>query len=129
MAGEKIEEKPAVGASGDRNIFGALSYIISVLVPLFILFTDKKRDKFLAFHAWQSLLITVIMLVIWFGLGAVTLVASFVTMGIGGLLGCLFLPLSLVLIVVVLLAAWKAYKGEMYKLPIIGDFAEKQANK
>jgi len=124
------EEKSATaGGSSDRNLFGALCYIIGILVPLFILFTEKKKDRFLAFHAWQSLLITVIAMIVWFGLGAVTLVLSVVTMGFGGIVACLFLPLALVLLVVVLLLAYKAYQGQTYKLPVIGDFAEKQAGK
>jgi uncharacterized membrane protein len=127
MAEEKPAPKSASG--GDDNIFGALCYIIAILVPLFVLFTDKKSNKLLAFHAWQSLLLTVVWIVLWFGLTAVTLVASVVTMGVGGLLGCLFIPLMLVMVIIVLLLAYKAYLGEKYKLPIIGNFAEKQAGK
>jgi uncharacterized membrane protein len=47
-------------------------------------------------------------------------------------LGVLFLLVDLVLFVVFfiawLLCILKASKGEYYKLPILGDFAEKQAN-
>ncbi len=115
------------GGSGDNKLIGVLCYIIGILVPLFVLFTEKKSDKFLAFHAWQSLLFTVVAMVLWFGLVAITIVASVVTMGVGGFLGCLFVPLGLVLVVVDLYAAYKAYLGEMYKMPLIGDFAMKQA--
>jgi uncharacterized membrane protein len=115
------------GVSSDSKLFGALCYIIGILVPLFVLFTEKKNDKFLAFHAWQSLILTVIMFVLWGGLVAATIVLSVVTMGIGGLVGCLFVPLALVFLVAVLLVAYKAYLGEMYKLPLIGDFAMKRA--
>jgi len=121
--------KAAAPASspGDDNLIAAVGYIIAILVPLFVLFTDKKNNKFLLFHAWQSLIFSVLWIVIWVGLTFVTMIASVVTGGLGGFLGCLFLPLGLVVLVAVLFTAWKAYQGEKYKLPIIGDFAEKQA--
>ncbi len=128
MAGEKNEEKaaPKSGGSNEDGIIAALCYIISVLVPLFVLFTEKKSNKFLAFHAWQSLLLSVVFIVIWVGLGIVTLIASVVTMGVGGVLGCLYIPLAIIFLVAILLPAYKGYLGEKYKLPLIGDFAEKQ---
>jgi uncharacterized membrane protein len=130
MAGEKTEEKPAPkSGGGDDGLFGALCYIISVLVPLFVLFTDKKSNKFLAFHAWQSLILSVVLFVFFFGFMAVTMVLTIVTGGVAGILNCLLLPIWFVAILGVLVIAYKAYKGERYKIPVIGDFAEKQAGK
>jgi len=123
------EEKKGVAKSSDSNLFGALCYIIGVIVPLFVLFTEKKNDRFLAFHAWQSLALTVGMTVVWVGFMVVLTVLAVVSGGIAGILSCLMLPLMLVILLLVLYAAYKAYLGEKYKLPIIGDFAEKQANK
>ena len=116
---------PAQSGASDDGLFGALCYIIIVLVPLFVLFTEKKSNKFLAFHAWQSLIFSVLWIAVWIGLSVVTLVAGAVS-GVGALVGCLFLPLFAVIVIVGLFAAYKAYQGEKYKLPIIGDFAEKQ---
>lgn len=119
------EAKPAAGGSSDDSkLIGALCYIIGILVPLFVLLTDKKSDKFLVFHAWQSLLLSVVFIVLWGGLTAVTFVASFT--GIGALIACLFAPLGLVMLLAVLVLAYKAYQGEKYKIPVLGDFAEKQ---
>ena len=132
MAGEKVSsEKPAAkpASSGDDGLFGALCYIIGFIVPLFILFTEKKNNKFLVFHAWQSLILGVAAFVVFFGLGIVTMVLSVVTGGLASVLSCLYFPLMLVVFVAALFCAYKAYQGERYKLPMIGDFAEKQANK
>jgi uncharacterized membrane protein len=118
--------QPAPSKSDD-NLIAAVGYIITVLVPLFVLFTDKKNNKFLLFHAWQSLMLTVIWVVIWVGLTFVTMIASVATGGIGGFLGCLMLPIGLVALIMFVFCAWKAYQGERYKLPVIGDFADKQA--
>jgi uncharacterized membrane protein len=144
MAGKKADEKittpvekpkevpkeaPKPASSNDDGIFAALCYILGIIVPLFILFTEKKQNKFLAFHAWQSLIFSVIWFVVFF-IGAIGItVISFVTMGFGGILSCFFLPVALVVFCAMLFVAYKAYLGEKYKLPIIGDMAEKQAEK
>lgn len=133
------EEKPATtGESSDRNLIAALCYIpiffIGILAALYVILTEKKQDKFLAFHAWQSLILTgvciVVMPVIMITIAIVGMVLATVTMGLGGLLvPCVALPLSLAVLIAFLFLAYKAYLGEKYKLPVIGDFAEKQANK
>ena len=115
------------GVSSDSKLFGALSYIIAVLVPLFVLFTEKKNDKFLAFHAWQSLFLSVAWFAIFVVAEFVVFVIGIISGGLGFVLNCVVLLVALVAAVEVLFAAYKAYMGEMYRLPIIGDFAAKQA--
>jgi uncharacterized membrane protein len=121
------DEKSVGGVSSDSKLFGALCYIIGVLVPLFIIFTDKKNDKFALFHAYQSLFLTVILFVVMFGFMAVTMVLTIATGGIAGFLNCLLLPIWLVVLLAIFLVAYKAFMGEKYKLPIVGDMAEKYA--
>ncbi len=125
MAEEKTPAKPAAG-SGDDNLFGALAYIIAVLLPLFILFSDKKSNKFLVFHAWQSLLFSVAWVVIWIVFTVITVIGGIISGGLGFILSCVSLLLLLVMLVLALFLAYRAYKGERYKLPVIGDIAEKQ---
>ncbi len=125
---------PASGGSDDTKLIGALCYIIGIIVPLYVLLTEKKNDKFLAFHAWQSLLITVVWFVVYSIIMVGTLVLgfalAFVTAGFGTMIiPCVMLVVLLVLLVMIVFLAWKAYQGERYKLPVLGDFAEKQANK
>jgi uncharacterized membrane protein len=132
MAGKKEDapvESSAPKASGDDNLFGALCYIIGVLVPLFVLFTDKKSNKFLAFHAWQSLILSVVVFVVFFGVGIVVGVLSVISGGLGLVLSCVYPIMWLAVLCAMLFSAYKAYLGEKYKLPILGDFAEKQASK
>ncbi|MFA5411907.1 MAG: DUF4870 domain-containing protein [Candidatus Micrarchaeia archaeon] len=98
-----------------------LCYLISFWVPLFVLFTDKKNDKFVAFHAYQDLLLTAVTIVYSIVLSIVASVLTMVT-GIGGF--CV-MPLMFLPILVILFMMWKAWQGERYKLPVIGDMAEK----
>jgi uncharacterized membrane protein len=126
---KKVEKKTVVAApapasgSSDSNLFAALCYLISFWVPLFVLFTEKKNDKYVAFHAYQDLLLTAVVIVYSIILWVLMFILSVVT-GFGGI--CV-LPFLFVPIVLVLVMTWKAYQGERYKLPIIGDMAEKYA--
>ncbi len=136
MAGEKMEAPgPAPGVSDESKLFGALCYIIGIIVPLFVLFTEKKKDKFLAFHAWQSLIFAVALMVIFFGLAIILGILGFIpgvnviVIPLAGLLSCLTFPLMIVVAIYVLFMAYKAYMGEKYKIPTIGDMAEKRAMK
>ncbi len=86
----------------DENIAGALSYLFGWISGL-IFFLMEKENKFVRFHALQA--------IIW----------SFVAIPIA------LIPLLGLLIN---LGTWfflmyKAFKGEKYKLPVIGDFVEK----
>lgn len=125
MPEEKPKAAPASSGGSEDRLLAALCYIITILVPLFVIFTDKKSNKFLAFHAWQSLLLTVVMFVVFAGLSMVVMVLTMVT-GFGGI--CL-MPVYFVPLVVFLFIAWKAYQGEKYMLPTLGEYAEKQASK
>ena len=137
MAGKKADtpvaedkpvsvETPKAASGNEDNLFAAICYLVGVIVSLFVLFTEKKQNKFLAFHAWQSLILCIVAFVVLFGFGMVVTVLSVVTGGLGGILGCLMFPLWGVFILAFLFGAYKAYQGETYKMPIIGDFAAKQ---
>ncbi|MBN1170469.1 DUF4870 domain-containing protein [Candidatus Micrarchaeota archaeon] len=120
------EAAPSGSGSSENNLLGALAYIIAVLVPLFVIFTEKKNDKALLFHAYQSLILSIVSFVLVFGITFVSGFLALVTAGIGALVGCLTLPLMLGIGIVHLFAAYKAYQGEKYMLPVIGEIAQKQ---
>lgn len=97
----------------DKNIASALTYLLGWLTGLVFLLVEKN-DKEIRFHAFQSIiffgLLTVLMLIPVFGLVLSPILA------IVGLVGWIVLLV-------------KAYQGETFKLPVIGEFAEKQAKK
>jgi len=78
------------------------------------------------FHAFQSIGLTVV----WFALWIVITVLR-IALHVIPLIGVLFVFVDLAICVgmfiIWLIAVMKASKGEWYKLPFIGDFAEKQA--
>ena len=109
----KGEKKPQAISDLGENVRGALCYFLGFISGAFFLFTEKE-NKFVRFHAMQS--------TITFG---VLFLVSFVPV-LGWVLSVFLIPLSLLLW---LFLMYKAYQGEKFKLPVIGDLAEQQAEK
>lgn len=107
--------KTALGL--DENITGALCYVFGFITGIIFLVLEKE-NKFVRFHAIQSLVTSLSLYIISVIVGIIPI--------IGLMLSFLIAPLVLILW---LLLMYKAYKGERFKLPIVGDFAEKQIGK
>ncbi|MEK7143079.1 MAG: DUF4870 domain-containing protein [Patescibacteria group bacterium] len=113
MADEQSSSnQPASGAEGiDPKLAGLLCYIwIIGLVFLLI-----SKDKFVRFHAYQSLFLGITFAVL-------VIVSAFIP--IINFFTWLLWPLYIVLVVIMMV---KANSGEKYKLPLIGDWAEKNS--
>ncbi|MGQ9712339.1 MAG: DUF4870 domain-containing protein [Desulfotomaculales bacterium] len=114
---------PAATTSGlQKNVAGLLSYVLGWLTG--IIFFIIEKDPFVRFHAMQSILtfggLTGISIVLWvlFPLVLWRLWTVF------HLLNTLVWLASLVLWVLLMV---KAYQGERFKLPLVGDVAERYA--
>lgn len=104
------EEKKGTGLP--KNTAAALSYVLGWVTGIIFLLIEK--DPFVRFHAMQS--------IITFG---VLMLLSFVP-----LVGWILSPLvAIVGFVLWLVLIFKAYQGEEFKLPVIGEFAKKQLGK
>jgi uncharacterized membrane protein len=95
------------------NVAAALAYLFSFVGGLIVYLVYK--DKFARFHGLQSMLFSVFMYVVYYIIGILPGLYA-----IRGLVGLASLVVSILLII-------KAYKGEMYKLPVLGDVAEKHS--
>lgn len=100
------------GTGLPKNTAAALSYVLGWLSGIVFLLIEK--DPFVRFHAMQSTLT--------FGL---LTVLSFVPI-IGWALSPLLMIVGFVLWLVLI---FKAYQGEEFKLPMVGNFAQKQLKK
>lgn len=106
------------------NLICALGLIYSIIV----LVTDKT-NKLTRFHAFQSILLTVVGIVIAFVFGIIFGVAAAAQSGVlSGLGSLLYLVVALAVFVGMIIAAIKAFQGQIFKLPIIGDLADKWSN-
>ena len=109
------EEKGKTGTGLEPNVAGLLCYVLGWITGIVFLILEKE-DKYVRFHAIQSI----------FTFGAVNL-SYFIIFWIpfiGWIIGWLIWAFAIVMWIVLMV---KAYRGEKYKLPIAGDFAEKQA--
>lgn len=124
---EQKQEKLGTSSSGiEPNLAAALSYVLSIITGV-IFFVIEKENKYVRFHAMQSILFGAAWIVLWIVLGIVSLGLIFVPI-IGWIINAvIYLGLGLGGFILWLLLMYKAYQGEKFKLPIIGDIAEKNA--
>ena len=134
---------PPSGAPGGKtslglesNIGAMLCYIsnflccLGVILSIVFLVTEKE-NRFVKFHAVQSLFLwgaCVALLIIVQILGAILNVAHLFLISWIMSWG-LWLVLILIFVILWLLAGIKAYSGQWYKLPLIGNFAWNMVNK
>jgi uncharacterized membrane protein len=99
-----------------ENIEALLCYVCGWLTGAIFLMLEKE-NKFVRFHAMQSL-------ATFLSLFVISMIVKFIPI-VGVVFAVIIAPVSMVLW---LLLMYKAYQGEKYKLPIIGDWAEQQSD-
>lgn len=112
----------ATSTSLDPNLSSVIAYLFGWVTGLIFILVEK-RNRFVRFNAMQSILLSIAVIVASIVLGIIfSLPLIWV---IGGLvtwvfrLGCFALWIFMM---------YQSYQGRYYKLPIIGDYAERFAN-
>ncbi|MFA5359153.1 MAG: hypothetical protein WC310_05065 [Patescibacteria group bacterium] len=108
--------KPA-GSGLEPKVAAALSYVLGFITGAFFFFTSK--DKFVKFHAMQSIITSVALIIIDYILGFALRYSWWRISGVW----------NLIVFVLFIFLIYKAYNQEKYKLPLIGDWAEKWSSK
>ncbi len=109
------------------NIAGMLAYFTIIPAILFLLIEPYNRNRFVRFHSFQCIFAVVALIVIDVLLKIVSSILYLIPM-IGWFVTALMWPLwGLAQLALWLLLVIKAYQHEVFKLPVIGDMAEKQA--
>ena len=122
--GQQQNPYGAPGANGstmslEPNIAAGLSYIFGWVTGL-IFFLLEKRNRFVRFNAMQSILLSVVFTVFWIFISMVSAILPF--------FWYLNDLVSLGMFVTVIIMLVNAFQGKYFKLPIIGDYAERYAN-
>jgi uncharacterized membrane protein len=107
--------KTSVGL--DENVAGLLCYALWWVSGLIFVLIEPE-NKFVRFHAIQSIAVFGVLNIAGFILGWIPVAGGF----FAWILGVIGFVLWIVLMV-------KAYQGTKFKLPVAGDFAEKQSGK
>ena len=113
---------PATSGLTD-NVAGMLAYVTIIPSIVFLVMEPYNKNRFIRFHSFQNIFFCIAWIVLWIALGIIGQIpvlgwATFLIwplIGLGGL-------------IVWIILLMKAYQGQMFKLPVIGDMAEKQAN-
>ena len=110
-----------------RTIAGALAYCTIIPAIIFLVVEPYNRDRFVRFHSFQCIGFWLAALVI----GAVVRAVAFLLFFVP-LLGYLVVLLLSMVTSLGLFAIWvvlivKALRGEMFKLPLVGNFAGQHA--
>ena len=120
----------------DENIAALLAYVFGWVSGL-VLFLMEKDSKLVRFHAMQSILfcvaIAAISIALWIVIVVLVLVAAMlpdIMRSLFGLLATLiWLIYSVALLIAWILCLVRAYQGQFFKLPVVGNMAEKIVNK
>jgi len=112
-AQESSQEGSSTGL--DPNLAGLLCYLLGLITAIVFIIIEKE-NRYVRFHAFQSLAV--------FGaLFVLSLVAGIIPV-VGTLVSILLAPVGLILWILLMV---KAYQGERFKIPVAGDWAEDQS--
>ena len=131
-------ENPGKSALGlDANVAAGLCYVanlvcyLGLVLSIVVLVTDKV-NKLARFHAAQSLILFATSLIIcipgYFIAVALMLMNSTITSLLGGFVWLVILVVGIALFVFMIISAIKAFQGQVYKIPFIGNFADNWSN-
>jgi uncharacterized membrane protein len=106
-----------------ENVAGALAYVTIIPSIIFLVLEPYNKNRFVRFHSFQNIFFAIAWFVLWIVLGI------FGHIPLLGWASLLLWPLiGLAGFVLWLVLIFKAYQGQMFKLPFIGNLAEQQAN-
>ena len=106
------------------NLAGALAYVLGPISAIFFLVVEKQ-SRFVRFHAMQSLLVGVVLIIVNFALNVLDAVLLRIPL-IGWLFSLgLALVVSLASLVLWLALMYAAFRGQEWELPWIGQEARK----
>lgn len=123
QAGGAATQMATTTASGlTDNVAGLLAYVTIIPPIIFLVMAPYNKNRFIRFHSFQSIFFAIAWTVLWIALSIIANIPflGWATLVIWPLIGLGGLVIWVVLVL-------KAYQGQMFKLPVIGDMAEKQA--
>jgi uncharacterized membrane protein len=125
-----LARRPGTSVGGlDPNVAAAAAYVLGWVTGL-IFFLLEPNNRFVRFHALQSIFLSIAVAVIgaffqvFFSLFRAIPVLNILFAFLAGLV---YFLLGLAFIIITIMMVVRAYRGEMYRLPGIGDMADQSA--
>jgi uncharacterized membrane protein len=115
------EAKGKTSMGMEQNVEGLLCYVLGFITGI-VFFVMEKENKFIRFHAMQSIVV----------FGAIFVVDIFLSImnafiGIHWIFSLLLGLIGLLTFILWLVLMLQAYQEKMFKLPVAGDIAEKNS--
>lgn len=101
----------------EPNIAAMLSYLLGFITGIIFLVIEKN-DKFVRFHALQSIIVSGALFLVSTVLGWIPIIGWLIVFFLG--------PIGFIIWILLL---YKAYKGQWYEFPIAGKIAKEQVDK
>jgi len=105
------------------NVAGLLAYVTIIPSIIFLVIEPYNKNRFIRFHSFQNIFFWIAWIILSIALGIIGQIPV-----LGWMSLFLWPIIGLAGFIVWLVLMLKAYQGQMYKLPVVGDMAEKQAN-
>ncbi len=120
---------PVAAGGLQPNVAGALAYLVGLVTGIiFLVLEPFKNDRFVRFHAFQSIFFHVLWIGFWIAWTIIGIVLGAVS---HGLFFIIQVPVHLLIwlggFCIWLYLMYTAYQGKMVQLPVIGPLAAKQA--
>jgi uncharacterized membrane protein len=119
-------ERSSTGLDG--NVAAALSYFFGLISGV-IFFAIENESRFVKFHALQSMMVSVAVMAVYIAYTVVWMVLWRIPLlgWLAGLVGTLgYAVLMLAFLGLWIFCMVKAFNGERFKLPYLGELAEQQ---
>jgi uncharacterized membrane protein len=127
--------KSALGLDG--NVAAALGYPIGIVAIISLIM--EKENRFVKFHALQSVLLYATFIVLWIAVIVISIILGVIGIAasatgeagsaLGSIIGLLWwlvvMAVFLGAFIGMIVAAIKSYQGLLFKLPLIGNMADK----
>lgn len=115
MDTDKTSSAGKTSSGLDANVAGALAYGLGWITGIGFLLTEQE-NSFVRFHAMQSTIVFLALSALCILLQSIPILGMLVVV-------LLVIPASAILWLVLM---FKAYQGERFKLPLVGDIAEQR---
>jgi uncharacterized membrane protein len=116
------------GSSMDSNVAAVLAYVLGFITGIiFLVLEPYKNDKFVRFHAFQSIFFSLALMVFWIVWNGIFWSILGRVVFLWAIMSVISMIVSLAALLLWLFLMYKAYNKEWFKIPIIGEFAAKQA--
>lgn len=126
MTNQAMPPKPS-GSGLAPNVASLLCYACPcTLVTGIIFLIIERENRPVKFHAWQATMLGIAIFVIYIALWILQAALAFSLGPLAVVMGLVSFIVNIGALILWIVCMVKAYRGEIFKLPIIGDMAEKQ---